>query len=580
MKLHGSVTVLTMILLCPHWCRAQENPPTYCSTQKVNGDCVINVDRNYPVTLPTIQMRSGKKVLINVVNPLPFEALTLDPQSLQAISGTDQIASFFSSVFSSLKGVSAGAQYSAQMSMELSPKESDNDVVQQIMQDLKAMQELIGAPQARIDAFTQDAIVIYAQLQEALSPIPRPRGADGKIVRPAGVPSFTPDPWANYSNWQPVMLCEFSAAKCPANDRDYPKDAPQPRIQDMISAAGFLQVQMTLPPPAPPGATNYPIFDIASFNQKTAEVSKLIAGLPPEEQGQFIAKLGALQSQKAVLLASIPAYAAAVSAISKDFQTYFVNILQTNAKFDRSTVTVLGEIRDPRRQSPQNSISTKLLGQQVTFVVNAVNEISSPGTSIPTATQKNAIVTITILYADPKFEVSTGVLFSTLSNRTFANQTTVTQNLGGVPTLGNVVIAGTTIRPIVLPFVGANWRLGHDFLWPDSRRGAIYFSGGVGFNAYNTTAEYVVGPSFSWRSIMLSALLHGGHESHLTQGEFVGQIWCNSSTASGTVPLCSGAPPSPSTAYHWAPAFAIGLSVRIPSMFSGSSGGSSGSGSH
>jgi hypothetical protein len=578
MRRHGSFIALGIALLCPHWCKAQATAPTLCSTQKVNGDCTINIDRNYPVTLPTIQMRSGKKVTIDVVNPLPFESLTLDPQSIQAVAGTDQIANFFSSVLPSIKGVSAGSEYSAQMRVQLVPNAGESDASQRIKRILTEMQALLDAPQARIDGFTKDTIVIYGQLQEALSPIPRPRGSDGKVVRAAAVPAFTPDPWTGYSNWQPFMLCEFSSAKCPPNDTQYPNDAPQPSIQDMISAADFLQVQMTLPPPAPPGATNYPIFDSAGFNQKASDVVALINALPPDEQGQFLSKLNVLQSQKTVFLASVPAYAAAVSSIFKDFQTYFVNILQTNPHFDRSATAVLGEIRDPRRHSPPNAISTKLLGRQVTFVVNAVNEVASPATSIPTSTQKSAVVTITVLYADPIFEVSTGALFSTLPDRTFSNQTTVTQNPGGVPTLGNVVIAKTTIRPTVLPFVAGNWRLGHDFLMPDSRRGAAYFTAGVGFNAYNTTAEYVVGPSLAWRSVMLSALLHIGHDSHLTQGEYVGQVWCNSAAASGSVPLCSGAPPSPSTAYHWVPAFAIGLSVRIPSVFGGSSGGSSGAG--
>jgi len=578
--LHISWLALGISLLSPGWCWAQLTPPATCSTQKVNGDCSITIDRNYPVTLPTIQMRSGRKVWVNVVNPLAFESLTLDPQSIQAMAGTDQIANFFNSVFPSIKGVSAGSQTSAQMLAELAVKESDDGTVRQIKQLLRGMQEMLDASQSQITYFTTNSVVIYAQLQEALSSIPRPRDSNGQIVRASAVPAFTPEPWSNYGRWQPFMLCEFSRAKCPPNDASYPIDAPRPIVQDMISVAGVLQVQLTLPPPAPPGATNYPIFDSARFDQKASAAVALINTLQPSEQQPFTSKLADLQSQKTIFLGSIPAYAAAVTSISKDFQSYFVNILETNAHFDRSTTTLLGEIRDPRRHSPPNAISTKLLGRQVTFAVNAVNQISSPATSIPTATQKAAITTITVLYADPIFEVSTGVLFSTLPDRSFSNQTTVTQNPGGVPSLGNVVITKTTIRPTVLPFVGANLRLGHDYLWPDSRRGAVYFTAGVAFNAYNTTAEYVVGPSFSWRSVMVSPLLHIGHDSHLTQGEYVGQIWCNQSGASGSIPMCSGAPPSPSTSYHWVPAFALGLSIRIPSVFSGSSaGGSSGKGS-
>ena len=52
-----------------------------CSTEKVNGDCTLTIDRSYPVAMPTIQMRRGAKMTVVVTNPLGFETLSLDPQS-------------------------------------------------------------------------------------------------------------------------------------------------------------------------------------------------------------------------------------------------------------------------------------------------------------------------------------------------------------------------------------------------------------------------------------------------------------------------------------------------------------------
>jgi hypothetical protein len=38
-----------------------------CSTAKVNHeDCIVIIDRRYSVTLPTIQMSPGKKVIVQV----------------------------------------------------------------------------------------------------------------------------------------------------------------------------------------------------------------------------------------------------------------------------------------------------------------------------------------------------------------------------------------------------------------------------------------------------------------------------------------------------------------------------------
>lgn len=50
-----------------------------CSTEKINNDdCVVIIDRRYPITLPTIQMRPGKKMIVKVQDPLSFETLSLD----------------------------------------------------------------------------------------------------------------------------------------------------------------------------------------------------------------------------------------------------------------------------------------------------------------------------------------------------------------------------------------------------------------------------------------------------------------------------------------------------------------------
>jgi hypothetical protein len=135
---------------------------------------------------------------------------------------------------------------------------------------------------------------------------------------------------------------------------------------------------------------------------------------------------------------------------------------------------------------------------------------------------------------------------------------------------GNVVIAQTIVRPTIVPFVGANWRLGHDFLWPDSRRGAAYLTAAIGLNPYNTTAEFAFGPTISWRSLMFSGLFHLGHDVRLTQGEYVGEIWCDQTAASGSIAKCSGSPPSPSTQRYWTGAFAFGIGIRVPSVFGGS----------
>ena len=273
--------------------------------------------------------------------------------------------------------------------------------------------------------------------------------------------------------------------------------------------------------------------------------------------------------------AALNADGAAVANIDKDLGSYLLNI---NVSYIVAPRDSIGTIVDPRDENVQrNTQLNKFLGRQVVFAINAVNEVAASATSV-TLAQKKPVVTITVLYADPIFEASSGALFSMMPNRSFMNQTIVTQNPGSPPTQGNVVIAQTISRPTVVLFAGGNFRLGQDFLWPDHRRGAFYFSTTVGLNVNNTEAEFGFGPSISWRSTMFSVLYDWGHDIRLTQGEYIGEIWCNMSGSSGSIPKCAGPPPSPSTEKYWRGVLAFGISVRVPSVFTG--GGSSATSGH
>jgi len=74
---------------------------------------------------------------------------------------------------------------------------------------------------------------------------------------------------------------------------------------------------------------------------------------------------------------------------------------------------------------------------------------------------------------------------------------------------------------------------------------------------------------------MFSAFYHYTHDVRLTQNEYANEILCNvngSVTENGVViQKCLGGAPSPTTEKYETSAFAIGISIRIPSVFSGSS---------
>ena len=539
-----------------------------CSTEKVNGDCNVTIDRSYPVVLPTIQMRAGKKVAVRIVHPLPFETLSLDLQSAQAVAGTDQTAAFLTAALPNLKGLLITTELDASKiksmasTLSLGADASDPPEVRKYKEDIARLKLQMDQLFPLIDKFYTNAITIYEQLNEVLGTIPPEVLQNNKRLPGSKVSQGFPRPWVydEYPKWRDWMTCEIAGQACPTQT--------EPSLRDLMADGTALATTLG-PCPSP--------VNLQIISCQITQLQTQISNITDKKQQDFLSLLfRALNDESATLNAD----AAAITSVNKDLGNYFVNISNSQVI---SVIEPLGNIFDPLdKRSGRNSQIPKVLGRQAVFAVNGVNEVGAFVASVPTATQKKSIITITVLYADPIFEVSAGAFFSTLPDRSFANQTLVTQNPHASPTQGDVIITQSITRPTIVPFVAANWRLGHDFSWPDQRRGAFYFTGALGFNPYNTTLEFGVGPSLSWRSVMFSALFHAGHDVRLTQGEQLGEVWCNQSAASPSTPKCSGSPPSPSTEKFWTGAFAFGISVRVPSVFGGGGGssGAAGSASH
>jgi hypothetical protein len=535
-----------------------------CSTEKVNDDCTFTIDRSFPVALPTIQMQPRKRVTVKVVNALPFEILSLDLQTGQAVAGTDQSAGFLSAALPNLKGLLVQQQISAGGPLGFVPPPNPEANLQAALSDINALQTQLDNYFHLMQNFARNSTIVYDQLNEVLGPLPPEVLPEGQRLKTSKVHFDVPRPWVagEYQAWVVWMTCEIAGQGC--SPSFVPPPGAEPCVGTNPPVVGLLVCGSSL------------INNLAPCpNQPDDHVSCSVAALPQNIDGLSDNDKNALSGPLRRLnetFAALNADAAAVASINKELSIFYVNISQSY--LIRSSDT-LGGILDPRDTKNQRNVQLKkFLGRQVVFAVNAVNEVGTPATSVTTAAQKKSILTITVLYADPIFEVSTGAIISTLVNRSFANQTTVTQNQqGSSPTLGNVVITQSISKPTVVLFAGANFRMGHDFLWPDKRRGALYLTGTVGLNVNNSAAEFGVGPSLSWRSLVFSVLYDWGHDVRLTQGEYVGMIWCNQSAAnaSGTIPKCSGSPPSPSTEKYWRGKVAFGISVRIPSIFNGGS---------
>jgi hypothetical protein len=318
---------------------------------------------------------------------------------------------------------------------------------------------------------------------------------------------------------------------------------------------------------------------------------------------RLFARANAIQSRHDVIANFLSGIMGAVpptlAKISTDMQNFYIALL--NAPSESQPSITLGTLYGPAILNSTDKMTKKYLGvpiglaPAITYNVNGQNLITSSLLSAPAATQRTLIAAIPLTFAEPRFETSSGVFLSSLNNRTFANTTQVCINTpgttqptpptsqtvvctpppagtAGVPTQQSVVISETvTNKPLIIPYYAAHYRILPEWTWLGGRRGALYATGALAINPYLTDLEYAAGFSFSWRYLIFSPVYHLGRSTHLTQGEQVGQVWCNyggTSTATTVPPVCSGAPPAPTTKTYLTGAFAFGIGVRIPTTYS------------
>lgn len=572
-----------------------------CSTEKVNGNCSINIDRMNPITMPTIQMKRGAKITVYVFHPFAFEALTLDPGTWQAFEGSDQAAAVANALFPIAKGAVFGvtglsATNSANLELQsktlmntmiktlesTSPNDPNRILAEKIREEIRTLNGILTDTLVPLTSYIRQTNVIYGAIREIESPAPRPfADLEATSLRASDIPS----PWDSYGDWRTKMIakilkqgentetlynflpvpCQKSGAPAPATGPWLP---PGRTCQDPNATT-----QASATPLAIPVSFN------KSYGDLINDLSKLPVDKPDTDTYQRIQllkqKLDARKQQVDRAIESYPVVLPGiVTKVSGDMQTALTNI-SLAADNPRQPVKV-GVIPSPISANASSEEAKVLapynqLGPQTTYTLNAQNEIANPLMSLPSSTQKQAIVTITLLYAEPRFEVSAGAFLSWLNNRTFSNNTDVTVT-NGVPTPTDVKIIETkTTRPLIIPFAAANYRISPEFTWPGwlgGRRGAVYGTLGIGLNPYDTQVEYFAGFSLSWRYLMFSPVYHLGHDTHLTQNEQVGQIWCEyGAMVTSSPPPCAGSPPSPSTKPFWTGAFALGISVRIPTTF-------------
>lgn len=613
MRSHFQLTAITICCLAP--LAAFGQAPTYlplCSTEKVNGNCFVNINRRYPITLPTIKMRRDGRISVYVFHPFPFEHLTLDPGPAAAYEGTDQAAALVNALIPLGKGASplgltiqdqllssAATEAIARLRIFQNPN-PNQDLANKINGEIKDLNDLLTKtlsqkPLTDIESYLTETNAIYVRIAEITSALPRALDGNGQPLRTFSDDAMdpTPFPWGDYINWARYMrgkilqqgidttsIWSYLITPCQNLAVGATPADPPPLLGPWLPLARTCQPPNNKTQPS----STAPAIDPA-YDPKYAALTQDLAMLPQDQPDPATyratqdakAKLDQRHQRLSALLQSVQVILPTnVAKYSTDMQNFLSAI--SVAPSETSDPVFLGNIPGPgfvpTNASDRVLSLYKALAPTITFTVNGQNEVVNSLLQAPAASLKQSIVTISVLYADPRFEESTGAFLSWLPNRTFSNLTDVTLT-GQTPSSSDIKIIETkTIPPLVIPYVAANYRLGRDFEWGregQGRRGAVYATAALALNPYNTQLEYAAGLSISWRYLMISPLFHLGHPVHLTQGEQVGQIWCSyasGSTAVSTPPLCAGAPPAPSTKNYWTGAFAIGIGVRIPTLFS------------
>jgi hypothetical protein len=574
-----------------------------CSTEKINrGDCLVVVDRLYPVTWPTIQMRGGTKVYVALKNPLEFETVSLDWTGFSALPGTDQIASVLPLAIPQLKGFATSNVTSPPQQLALPQtappgpaaatlveveKLHDKIVMQRIQDQLKVMDSLVDTATEQLPVEATDPKsptlytkirAVYEQLNQATAPPPKPgTHGGGADYTPPPHASQTPNPWKDYKDWRHVLLCELTAVTGDATTCTVGPAEADPAFVNVISDIATLQTQ--LPSTSSAAAPPNPLFDQTTFEALAKDIKSESSTLQlPEDQAEVKKRLDERSAMENQLLSRLTVLSNTLTNVQKDFTTYYQNILfaidavpSIHTDSGNKTYTLVGSISDPGSTKKIPSSYPWFLGRQVTYSVNSINDIATSQAAITPATVKTSLSTVTVLYANPHFETSAGALVSFVHNRTFANETISNAPAGSPYTDGEVVISETKTDPELVPMVAVHWRASPEFLM-FSRRGALYGTIWVGLNPYSNVPEYGAGPTISWRSLMVSFLYNRAHQTSLVPPQMVNAAVCMPATGSSP-PACASTPAAPVTQTTPLNAFAIGLSIRVPTSFSAGTGG-------
>jgi hypothetical protein len=479
-----------------------------CSPAKTNHSCTLTIDRNNPLAPPQIQMYPNQELTVLVKNPHYFERYFLDYSTGQTVLAPDVSSSIVSGMLGPLAklGEFREAQYQINKNVEIGPEKC-------------SFEDIAAKPHASWDDITNNAPYYkhcFAKFAE-----------EARKVYLQLEPFVAPD---SHSHNVPSPPITNAKAKETLDTVEKELDRTDGKVYKLLSSESQLSANIgAIPKPEPPKPSD--------------DSSKMEAYL---KQLAALQELNALKDIADAVAKDLFSYGQRIGQLPEvdDGQTSCVNLTQViagNENGDKGCILVFA-FADPK------VANGKMMTRQVTYSLTTLNLVSNSQDAIPDASKKKPLVSITIVFGDTRVEASAGAFFSSLPIRSFSVASIYTNG-----SLTGKQVSENILRPTVVPFVAANFRISNDLSWT-SWRSAIYWTAAVGVNPNTVSADFASGPSISWRGLMFSPLWHLGHDVRLTQGFYVGQDLGTSFSGSLT------------TQNYWTSSFAIGVSIRTPSL--------------
>jgi hypothetical protein len=461
-----------------------------CSLARTNKSCKVIIDREKPLTPPTIQMYSGQTVTAIVKAPKTFERYFLDYQTGQANLSPDVASTIVQGFLPSLAKV---GEFHAADAVRRQRVNTDQCAADEItgttLPEAEEVADVVPAFRKCLAQLGANAIDIYQKLEAFIAPDSLTAQGTAK----GGNLNDLKKPISAFLTSEFKLSGKIASI---AGDKDLkvsiPDAAAISELSDLQKGADAIANDLL--------GYSQRIRDLDDFNQAFPLCNSIVKVRPAEEQSQ---------------------------------------------------TKCVGITSNPDDEHVYQNMTTRT----ITYSLNTLNLVSNSREAATDPTKKKLLASIVVNFADSpskpsalRLEGSAGVFFSSLPIRSFSVAPIFTNGA-----ITNNIIAQNILHPTVVPFAAANYRITDDLGWIRWKSN-VYLTGAVGVNPNTVSADFGVGPSLSWRGLMLSALWHYGHDVRLTQGLSVGES------------LGASFKGSLATQTYWTSSFALGVSVRVPSL--------------